>query len=140
MLQLENAGAHVVTWCLMINTTIVSIHKFHILIDFLWSFDFLMSPRILLKWCNFSKIDCAFALPLLYFWMDIPLLIILISDTLHSKNQILGICPGDKIPSLENELWCTCPSDSIEVDNDKCVVCNGEVPNAEQTACVGMIF
>ena len=61
-------------------------------------------------------------------------------DICNLTFKILGICPGDKIPSPENPLWCSCPSDSIEVYKDKCVVCNGEVPNAEQTACVGMLL
>ena len=56
-------------------------------------------------------------------------------------NQILGICPGDKIPSLENPLWCNCPSDAIKAADHKCVVCtgDGEVPNEEQSECVGKL-
>ena len=53
---------------------------------------------------------------------------------------ILGICPGDKVPSAENELWCTCSSDAIEAADHKCIVCtvDEEVPNEDQTECVGM--
>ena len=36
-------------------------------------------------------------------------------------------------------MWCTCPADSIEAADDVCIQCTGEgeVPNEEQTACVG---
>ena len=54
---------------------------------------------------------------------------------------ILGICPGDKVPSAANELWCTCSSDAIEAADHKCIVCtvDEEVPNEDQTECVGML-
>ena len=56
--------------------------------------------------------------------------------------KIVGICPGDKVPTLTNPLLCTCRKDSIEISNDKCVMCSvgEEVPNEDQTACVGMSF
>ena len=69
-------------------------------------------------------------------------------DRLHSKellyiyNQNIGICPGDKVPTSENPLLCSCPKDSIEVfDDDKCFQCvvGEEVPNQDQTACVGKL-
>ena len=54
---------------------------------------------------------------------------------------VLGICPGDKIPSLDNPMWCSCPPDAIEGASNKCIVCtgDGEVPNDEQSECVGML-
>ena len=55
-------------------------------------------------------------------------------------NQILGICPGHKVPTSENNLLCSCPKGSIEAPDDKCIMCTvgEEVPNEDQTECVGM--
>ena len=55
-------------------------------------------------------------------------------------NQILGICPGDKITSPSNPTKCICSEDSIQAFDDKCLMCSepGAVPNENQTACVGM--
>ena len=55
--------------------------------------------------------------------------------------KLSGNCPGDKVPTSENELLCTCRSDSIELLDDKCVMCSigEEVPNEDQSACVGML-
>ena len=36
-------------------------------------------------------------------------------------------------------MHCTCPSDSIEVGDDYCIKCGDDVPNEEQSECVGMI-
>ena len=54
---------------------------------------------------------------------------------------ILGICPGDKVPTSANPLLCTCPPGTIQLLDDKCSMCavGEEVPNEEQTACVGML-
>ena len=61
----------------------------------------------------------------------------------HSSNVkcdiFLGICPGNKVPKLENPLHCACPNDSIEVEDDYCIKCGDDVPNEEQSECVGMI-
>ena len=56
--------------------------------------------------------------------------------------KIAGICPGDKVPTLTNPLLCACRKDSIEISNHKCVMCSvgEEVPNEDQTACVGMSY
>ena len=55
--------------------------------------------------------------------------------------HFVGICPGDKIPSSDNPMWCSCPPDAIEGASHKCIVCtgDGEVPNDEQSECVGML-
>ena len=38
-------------------------------------------------------------------------------------------------------MWCSCPPDAIEGASHKCIVCtgDGEVPNDEQSECVGML-
>ena len=54
--------------------------------------------------------------------------------------KIVGICPGDKVPTSENPLLCRCPAGSIQLLDDRCAMCTigEEVPNEDQTACVGM--
>ena len=57
----------------------------------------------------------------------------------YISQQFLGICPGDKVPTSENPLLCRCPAGSIQALSDRCAMCKvGEVPNEDQTACVGM--
>ena len=56
------------------------------------------------------------------------------------QNQILGICPGNKLPLSSNPLLCGCPQGSIEALDDMCIMCSvEEVPNEDQTECVGML-
>ena len=54
--------------------------------------------------------------------------------------SILGICPGDKVPTLANPLFCACPPGSIQLLDDRCAICEvgEEVANEDQTECVGM--
>ena len=52
----------------------------------------------------------------------------------------LGICPGNKVPTSANPLFCACPEDSIEVFDDMCIKCGDNVPNEEQSECVGMLY
>ena len=57
----------------------------------------------------------------------------------YISQQFLGICPSDKVPTSENPLLCRCPAGSIQALSDRCAICKvGEVPNEDQTACVGM--
>ena len=53
--------------------------------------------------------------------------------------QFVGVCPGDKIPSSENLLYCVCPSETIKAADHRCLMCGEGVSNEEQDACVGML-
>ena len=59
----------------------------------------------------------------------------------YLKNQILGICPGDKVPTAVDPLLCACRQDSIELLDHRCAMCTigEEVPNEDQSKCVGKL-
>ena len=61
-------------------------------------------------------------------------------QSIYISSKFLGICPGDKVPTSENPLLCRCPAGSIQLLDDRCAMCTigEEVPNEDQTACVGM--
>ena len=66
---------------------------------------------------------------------------------MYTWYQFLGKCPGDKIESsvleVDDEYYCACPDDTIEVLDDECKKCvfGDEIANvtAGETFCESML-